>query len=111
MKYNFAQALDFVEMSEFDDMFKNIKDYRTLQNNVDEFKERLKKQRKILAKKYHPDINPYGSKDLKEINAILDALETIKIRQQPRIIVRAYSPDQFYRYTNFTDTAATGAYY
>jgi hypothetical protein len=114
MKYKLNEALDFIEMPEFKDKLTNTNDYHLLVKNVEDFRENLRKQKKSLAKKYHPDINPDGVKDLKEINMIIDALMTINVKPMPprrTVIVKMYPPGNFYRYTDFTGEATTGTYY
>ena len=108
-RYDLGEALDLVELPEYKEIFGNRK-YPDLKDIVDEFKEKLRKKRKVLAKKYHPDVNPDGEKDFKEINRIIDTLLTIKVRPPKRryVTVRVQPT---YSYTNFTgnyyDTSAT----
>jgi hypothetical protein len=56
----------------------------------------INRQRKILAKRYHPDLNPNPIKNMKEINNICDLLLTLRWYQpppQPEVIVTFYYSD------------------
>jgi len=48
-----------------------------------DFKDRIKKQRRLLVKKYHPDINGNGEETMKIINAAYDFLNKINIKFMP----------------------------
>lgn len=54
-----------------------------------EFKKLIKKQRRILAKKYHPDLNPQNEDKMKTVNEHCDMLLSLQYqpRQQPNIII------------------------
>lgn len=52
------------------------------QRVLDEFKVLVKKQHKVLAKKYHPDLPGNGEKEesrMKEVNAMIDVIMNLKI--------------------------------
>lgn len=72
-----------------------------------EFKVLVKKQHRILIKKYHPDIPANGQIEenkMKQINAVMDVIKQLKILQQPprpqKVTVR------FYRTTGFGGTSS-----
>lgn len=60
---------------------------------LDEFKALVKKQHKVLVKKYHPDLPGNGEKEetkMKEVNAMIDVIMNLKITllkpKTPKII-------------------------
>jgi len=54
------------------------------QSFVEEFKELVKKQRKILAKKYHPDKTGSDDSRIKQINNMVDIVMKLEITAQRR---------------------------
>lgn len=63
------------------------------------FKELINKQRKLLAKKYHPDRNGGDGSKMKEINNVVDLLLTIEVKPLPPPQLR---PMVFhYHFTNY----------
>ena len=100
-KFNPEEALKLLELPL--DSFKSIKDAKTLEN----FKDKIRKQRKILAKKYHPD-RFANQETMNEINAVCDLLLDLRIKmpqQRTRIIIRSYV------YSSSSTTSTTGGYY
>lgn len=47
-------------------------------------KERIKERRRVLAKKYHPDVNNGGGEKMKRINEACDFLLKLKVNWKPR---------------------------
>ena len=84
-----------LEMSEEDTkFFREQMPMEVATKELKEFKDKVKKQRKLLAKKYHPDKNPKHLKKMQTINYIVDEVMKIEIRpqiQQPTIIIRSYT--------------------
>jgi len=73
-----------------------------------EFKALVKKQHRILVKKYHPDLPVNGDKEeekIKQINAMIDVVNNLKIHRVPpkpqRVTVR------FYRSTGFASSGSS----
>lgn len=60
------------------------KGYQQALSAVGGFKELIRKQRKRLAKKYHPDSNGGDDTMMKEVNNAADLLLTIEIKPIPR---------------------------
>ncbi len=61
---------------------------------LDKFKEHVKKQRRILAKKYHPDVSKdpeEGLERLKEINAMVEFVMRLRVNIQPRPVCVRYT--------------------
>lgn len=60
------------------------------------FKKLIKKQHRVLVKKYHPDLPKNGEKEemrMKQINAMIDLVMQLKIQvmRRPQPIVRYYT--------------------
>jgi len=71
--------------------------------NLEEFKTIVKKQKRILAKKYHPDKT--GNEDdtkIKEVNNVIDLVMKLEIT----VMQRKPQPTQF-RFHSFTSDAST----
>ena len=69
--------------------------------NANIFKNNIRKQKRNLAKKYHPDINGGDGERIKEINHICDLLLNLQVippRQQQVVIIR-----HEYRYSTTTN--------
>ena len=68
---------------------KNPKSFEEAKLFLNEFKIKIKNQRRKLAKKYHPDLNPENAEKMKEINNICDELlKTKLVPVQPRMATR-----------------------
>jgi len=83
---NFQTLLNIIELAP---PVLDNRDFLKATQQFEEWKEIVKKQRKILAKKYHPDIGGSIEK-MQKINEAVDFLLTIKIerkRPQPRRVV------------------------
>jgi len=89
-------ALELLEMPQ--DSFHLIKDEKSLEV----FKEKVKKQRKVLAKKYHPDKFPTQT-IMNEVNAICDLLLKLQIKYRPQPIFVRYAVR-----TNFSGATTAG---
>ena len=50
-------------------------------SRLDTFKGKIRKQKRLLSKKYHPDVGECNLAKMKEINSIVDAL--LKLRIEP----------------------------
>lgn len=87
------------------------KGYHQALVGVDEFKELVKKQRKRLAIKHHPDRNSGDDALMKEVNNAADLLLMIEIKPIPppqlRPMVRVFRFDLGTAYTNTTDSTYT----
>ncbi|MCP4366784.1 MAG: hypothetical protein GY797_01530 [Deltaproteobacteria bacterium] len=51
---------------------------------VEEFKVMVKKQRKVLAKKYHPDKTGGDDTRIKQVNNMVDIVDKLEITKIPR---------------------------
>lgn len=60
------------------------------QNDLNEFKKIVTRQRRILAKKYHPDHFPNYENLMKDINAACDLFLKLQLFSQPQVVVRYY---------------------
>ena len=84
------EALKILEIQLND--FPNVKNPKTFEEAklfLEEFKTKIKNQRRKLAKKYHPDLNPENAEKMKQINNICDELlKTEVVAVQPRIATR-----------------------
>ena len=94
------EALDKIELKDKSILAKmyNARSFKEANEAVEELYSIVKKQRKKLAKKYHPDIGGDEEK-FKKINDICDKLLTIKAEPQQR------------RVSSFTVIVRTGEYY
>ena len=75
---------------------------------LESFKNTIKKQKKILAKKYHPDVYSGSEDRIKQINNIIDFIETINIivrPPRPRVIFHQVFTD------SYNDATTTSAFY
>lgn len=61
---------------------------------LQDFKDLVKKQHRVLAKKYHPDKTGGDDEKIKEINAIIDLIMKLKItkvqRREPKMTFHFY---------------------
>ena len=76
------QALDILELahSTFDVM--SAPNPNLAAKKLNDFKDLVKKQRKLLTKKYHPDLPDGNQEKMKLINNVVDELLKIQIRIQ-----------------------------
>jgi len=89
-------------------------DFNKATKLLDEFKESVKKQRKALAKKYHPDLNKSADPDhMGKVNNACDLLMQLKVQKpQPIQVVRFYTHGATYSTTTTTSTSGGwGNYY
>ena len=92
-------------------------EYHRALKGVEVLKDLVKKQRKVLAKKYHPDSNGGDATRMKEINNAVDLLLTIEvvaIRTPPQLrpirtgdLFRSYPGKVFYHDSGGTTTSYT----
>lgn len=76
------------------------------------FKEIIKKQRKLLAKKYHPDKpGNIGKEDkMKKVNNLSDMVLNMQIEiKQPKVFQRIYVYRHQYSYTHTRNNAGTSS--
>jgi len=81
---------------------------------LDKIKVIVRKRRRHLAKKYHPDKNGGGDEKIKEINALIDMLLKTRIVAPPRpkpTVVMYRSSFMYGGTTSATDTSTTTTYY
>lgn len=84
-------------------------DFEIATMKLNKFKEELKKQRKILAKKYHPDLNKsVDASYMSKINNAYDTLMTVNV-QRPQPITRIYVNQSYYTTGTYTSTSTTSA--
>lgn len=76
------------------------------------FKMIVRKQRRHLAKKYHPDITKDGGEHMKKINNLIDVLLASKIIvNRPQVVVYRYYTYGAPSYNDTTTVTGTGYYY
>lgn len=97
------EALELLELPQ-DSLF-NIKDQKSLEI----FKEKIKQQRKILAKKYHPDKFP-SQHIMQEVNAICDLLLKSQIQLIPIIQVVKIRTNNYYSTTTANSDTYGGSF-
>lgn len=73
---------------------------------LSKFKEDLKKQRKDLARRYHPDMSGGSVEKMQMINDAVDNLMKLEIQPQPvqRVVYYQYNPYGATTSTTFTST-------
>jgi hypothetical protein len=72
---------------------------------INDFIAKVKKQRRFLAKKYHPDICNDGEEIMKSINAAYDFLTKLKVQTRPQTVF-------YYTYTTYSyDTTTSTGYF
>lgn len=105
------EALDIIELEDKSIVIKmqQAKNYEDACEAVKELRKVLKKQKRIIAKKYHPDIGGDEEK-FKKINDILDQLFEVKAqkvipRPQPQSFTVVIRTADYESYTS--DTAST----
>ena len=93
----------------------NAKSFEEAKMILVNFKALVKKQHRILVKKYHPDLPANGEKEedkIKQINAMIDVVKGIKLHQappQPQMIkIRVFRTNTFTGTSN--STTATNFY-
>ena len=103
MKIHLRDAL--VIMGIYDERFHNLlrsPSFEIALERLEDMKREVRRQRRILAKKFHPDIaGEEGLERMKEINNIAEMLLKLQIQRQP-------PPQQLYRtvfYMNITPNA------
>ena len=87
---------------------------RPSQPLLTKLKLRVRKQRRQLAKKYHPDLNPKNLKRMQQVNQLCDFLLASKIMYRPPPVqfhytVHVYQSQPSY-YTTGYDSTATGGF-
>ena len=90
----------------FVSILKNARSQKKAEKVVDEFKNIVKKQKKLLAKKYHPDVCNTGDETMKLINAACDLLIKLNITftpPRPQVV-------RYYTYA-YSDTASSTGYF
>lgn len=86
---NILELIALLEISESSLGFLKV-DYQTAVLGLPKFKDIVRKQRRLLTKKHHPDLMGGDSELMKNINAATDLLLKIEIQQpkpQPRVII------------------------
>ena len=71
------------------------------------FKLLIRKQRRILAKKYHPDIYKDGDNRMKRINNIIDMLLKSRIMLPQPVVIRTYHFHASYHYSGYGGSGAS----
>jgi len=92
VRMNIFQVIDLLEMKGVDLSFLASNFYRKRLEGWERFQTEVKKQRKRLAKKYHPDVGGDG-KRMQEINEIVDLIMKIKPappRPSGPVVIRIY---------------------
>jgi hypothetical protein len=76
------------------------------QEELESFKNIIKKQKKVLAKKYHPDVYDGDEERIKQINNIIDFINVMRIvvRPPPTIIYH-------HVFTSNYNSATTSTFY
>lgn len=74
---------------------------------LDKFKDVVNRQRRHLAKKYHPDKNGGNAKRMQDINNLIDVLLKSRIQASQASVVVHY----YYTYTGFSGGTTTSANY
>jgi len=86
-------------------ILKHSRSKKEVDTCVNDFIAKVKKQRRFLAKKYHPDICNNGEEMMKSINAAYDFLTTLKINfTPPRPQTVFYYTYSTYAYDTTTST-------
>jgi hypothetical protein len=88
-------------------ILKHSQSQREMETCVNDFIAKIKKQRRLLAKKYHPDICNNGEEMMKSINAAHDFLTKLKINFTPQRPQTVF----YYTYSTYaydTTTTSTG---
>jgi hypothetical protein len=115
---NYNEALFALEIQE--ERFHNLLKSPTFElalRRLEELKSKVRMMRKILAKKYHPDVckDSNGLEKMQKVNFYADALLSLDIKQQHRMrpqvvhvhVHRAYNP-----YSNiYSDDATSNSTY
>lgn len=106
----FEQAFDILQLKNKNILVKmaNAKKYEDACTALEEMKEIIKKQKRILSKKYHPDVGGDAEK-FKEMIELTDALLDLKVqirRPQPtfRVIIRTH-------YESYTATTSSSSWW
>lgn len=84
--------------------FNNGMSFEDAQNFLIEFKEKVKKQRKELAKKYHPDKTGGDDARIKEINNVVDLVMKLEIKKQVQrpVNIRVYTTSTWSSYSYYS---------
>jgi len=86
-------------------------------DELENFKNIIKKQKKILAKKYHPDVYDGDEDRIKQINNVIDFILTLRIIVQPKPVqvyhnvFTGYYNDSTTTSTNYSDIFGTHIYH
>lgn len=77
-------ALSILEITyPFISLLNNSRSQSEVNKHVSYIKEKVKKQRKVLAKKYHPDVCEGGEENMKAVNSSVDLLLQLRIKYYP----------------------------
>lgn len=80
--FDIAKILEKLEINDESGRFANIASSPSIfiaQKRLEDLKKEVLKQRRLLAKKYHPDLNPINEGRMKEINSIVDFVRSLRI--------------------------------
>ena len=95
---------------DFQRQFEGIATYEKAVIKLDKIKELVKKQRRVLSKKYHPDVCADGEEKMKEINNLIDTVMKMKVNiQSPQpVMYRYYTYNTYNSYA--TSSTSTGGW-
>jgi len=86
-----------LQILEFDyPIIHQLRECRSLEQGVeclDRFKEAVFKQRRLLVKKYHPDLGNGGEDKMKQINDVVDFVKSMRVYKPspPPVFVYSFS--------------------
>jgi len=109
MKINLQDIVQILELPSTSLNFLKNPDYKEAQKGLNEFKHLVKKQRRQLAKKYHPDLG-HSPEKMKQINQVADLIRTLHLEfKRPQVqIVRIFVYNSNSVYYSSTTTTSMG---
>ena len=118
IRVSISEILIKLEIDDKDNRFLNIMkspSFEVAQRRLEDFKVEVLKKRRLLAKKYHPDISPENIEKMKEINALVDFVRSIRIERQRPVPMNIFVHVDLrgtgnYDYANITRTDYSSTY-
>lgn len=98
-----------LEMNTNLNILEGATNFQEASKKFNEFKELVRKQRKVLAKKYHPDVCLDDGDRLKELNCLIDQVLKMDLQPpRPRPTVVYYSMNNGYATTSTATSGTSG---
>lgn len=104
IRKHLSVALDILELPPEDVRFLESLTYGDLADGLVKFKKLVRRRRKALARRYHPDVTGDDGEKMKRINDAVDFVMGMKVIRRPAPVRFTYSPTNASASASFTAT-------